>query len=522
MRLIHLTAALATFAPTAALACGGLFCSAGPSAAPVDQNAERIIFEVDAGTICAHVQIEYAGAADEFAWIVPVPEVPDLEESDEDFFRELDGLTAPQILLPAPDFSDCQFGGSAADADESSGCGCDDQTSSIDRLSSPDAGADFGGESTVQVFATFETINYEATVLGAETAGELVEWLQDNQYNVSDNMIPVMQPYVDEAMKFVAVKLREGRSAQDIAPVKMCYPGTEPMIPIRLTAVAAQPMMGILVFILGDTAFGPANFMAARPAESEILFDANGRTNYLDWVARAADDAGGRLFVAEYLGDNFSSFPQRWLSRFYTRLGPQHMTVDPVFSASPAGALRVDPLIDLSGQTPVVGCNGPIPERQPNACAFNFCGREARCAVHDEAAGCLCPAGQVAQAVAGPDGPRVTCSPAENPFGITADALQGGDPCAFLDCGAGACVVKGGFPTCRCDAAALARLDAGGKVRCVAVAADVATFGPGAGSESAGERPGVSRSTLRRRPISFTSLLALLAVVAFGAATRRR
>ncbi|MEO1272877.1 MAG: hypothetical protein AAFX99_32720, partial [Myxococcota bacterium] len=45
-------------------ACGGLFCAVpqGPAVAPepVDQNAERIVFEVDEdeGTITAHVQIQ--------------------------------------------------------------------------------------------------------------------------------------------------------------------------------------------------------------------------------------------------------------------------------------------------------------------------------------------------------------------------------------------------------------------------------------------------------------------------------
>src|SRR5687767_3068629 len=79
--------------PDAALACGGLFCAqAGPQAPqPVDQSAERIVFTVArTGTITAHVQIQYAGAPEGFAWVVPVPSVPAVEESSIAFIDALD------------------------------------------------------------------------------------------------------------------------------------------------------------------------------------------------------------------------------------------------------------------------------------------------------------------------------------------------------------------------------------------------------------------------------------------------
>jgi hypothetical protein len=44
----------------------------------VNQSAEQIIFEVEPGWVTAHVLIRYAGDPSQFAWIVPVPEVPEL------------------------------------------------------------------------------------------------------------------------------------------------------------------------------------------------------------------------------------------------------------------------------------------------------------------------------------------------------------------------------------------------------------------------------------------------------------
>src|SRR5690606_8285409 len=54
-----------------AAACGGTFCDAGPQVMPVDQRGENILFVVDGDTVEAHVQIEYTGDPEKFAWIVP-------------------------------------------------------------------------------------------------------------------------------------------------------------------------------------------------------------------------------------------------------------------------------------------------------------------------------------------------------------------------------------------------------------------------------------------------------------------
>src|SRR5262245_11554659 len=79
-----------------ALACGGLFCQN----VPVDQAAERIIFTVDPGEISAYVQINYTGSAPNFAWVVPVPSVPEVDVAEMSSFTELQAATEPVFMLP--------------------------------------------------------------------------------------------------------------------------------------------------------------------------------------------------------------------------------------------------------------------------------------------------------------------------------------------------------------------------------------------------------------------------------------
>ena len=68
-----LTAGVVTFSSPAE-ACG---CFAPPDpATPVVQAGERILFAVENGKVTAHIQIQYAGNAKDFGWIVPLPSVP--------------------------------------------------------------------------------------------------------------------------------------------------------------------------------------------------------------------------------------------------------------------------------------------------------------------------------------------------------------------------------------------------------------------------------------------------------------
>jgi hypothetical protein len=56
--------------PSAAQACGGLFCNV---AQPVNQSAERILFAKDGDRVHMHVQIAYQGPPTEFGWLLPAP-----------------------------------------------------------------------------------------------------------------------------------------------------------------------------------------------------------------------------------------------------------------------------------------------------------------------------------------------------------------------------------------------------------------------------------------------------------------
>ncbi|MGB5809512.1 MAG: DUF2330 domain-containing protein, partial [Polyangiales bacterium] len=107
--------------PTTANACGGFFCSAN---APVNQAAERIIFAKHAdGSVTAVVQIQYSGPSEEFAWVLPVPGVPDVEVSSDLAFQRLQSASDPQYVATRVVEGRCRdaslFGTPSSDSDGS-------------------------------------------------------------------------------------------------------------------------------------------------------------------------------------------------------------------------------------------------------------------------------------------------------------------------------------------------------------------------------------------------------------------
>lgn len=483
----------------AAHACGGFFPQneIGAPVTPVDQRAARMVFAVDraAGRVCAHLQMSYRGAPSGFAWIVPVPAEPTIGESAPALFEAIDKRVALRVVPPMTDASTCP------DSDDDEGCGC---ASLASRGGSAKGGGGGGGPlgadptGPVTVYAEVQTQNYDAVVVGAEGdagADALVIWLQDNGYRFSDNMRPAVQAYVDEGMLFAAFKLRDTASATETAPIVLCYDAAAPAVPLRLAAVAAAPMTSLSVTVVSDVTFTLSGGEALAPDPEAIVFDpVTGRTNYFEWMARAADEADGRAWVLDFAGSHglddalpgsestLSAYP--WMTHFTTRLSPRHMAEDAVFVPTEGQTYR-DAVIDLSTQRGIPLCGELEP---PAACYDTYCGLGAECVdtLEKPYPHCLCAAGDVAQAVVGPDGEvRATCTPPTNPLGLAPDAETTLDPCADLDCGEGECLVVGGFGACRCAEGAGAFIDGIHKLRCETPSGELRRFGPGGGPESA-------------------------------------
>ena len=467
--LLTLSFALALIAtaltPAPASACGGFFCS-GTNLTPVDQNAERVLFEVPGdGTVTATVEISFTGSPTDFSWVVPVPDTPELDIVPPSTLQLLDAATSPLIRPPFIQYPDW------GDDDDDDDFGDDDDDASGD---DDDA---TGGE--VDVTDLPQVGPFDPQVISSTDPGALVDWLNDNGYLITPEMEPTIATYVMGGMKFLGMKMAPEAGVADIAPIQMTYPATEPMLPIVLTSVAAEPEMSVVIFVAGDTDYGSSNYVTMEIDRNAIQADPRtGANNYFSLLSWQSDQVGGRAFFSEFAGSGNTArnklggvflgtsdeldarleleellFRHDRLTRLYARISPDEMTTDPVFSAIQSD--NIDNVVDLRQRPEVWWDQSALPTPP---CGDTYCG-EGSCAVADDGSeGCVCDSGYAARRIESPaivnlngfqDRPRVTCQ--DRRFDMMESMDVNGGSCNWSCGGAGFCERIGGMPTCVCD-----------------------------------------------------------------------
>jgi len=287
----------ALLAPRPAWACGGFFCSANN---PVNQAAERIIFAKNSdATVTAVIEIQYQGPSTSFSWLLPISSVPTGDQiavASNLAFQRLQQATNPQYNLTLRVEGTC------------------DQRSQDDSLQSSNAGGlplganavDDSSKGGVTVEASGIVGSFEWAVISLDSkltspADAAVKWLGDNGYEVPPGAPGLLGPYLEDGLYLLALRLKKGADVGAIRPIVLTYAADKPMIPIKLTAVAANDDMGVLAWLLGDARAVPQNYNALELNEARInWFSAS--ANYNQVVTEAADDAGGQGFVTEQAG----------------------------------------------------------------------------------------------------------------------------------------------------------------------------------------------------------------------------
>lgn len=309
IRPILAAAALLAFAPSTALACGGFFCSS----VPIDQSKEKIIFGIDeaAGTVEVHVQIFYQGDAKKFAWVVPVPGVPDVALSSDELFQQLGYRTQPYFSLTTEERGTCEYdgggwyGGWYGEGDASAGGGV--------------GGSPTNNNGGVDVLSSGQTGPFDWSVVSASDQTVLLEWLADpdgdpgtdDAYIIPPDVGDALGTYIAGGSNFVAFKLASDATAGDISPIKLTYQGTTALIPIVLTSIAAVPDMRLEPYVFSNARAVPDNYLHVRINEAKINWLYGGQ-NYDDVVTEAANEAGGQAFATDFYGPTSTMKDMLW------------------------------------------------------------------------------------------------------------------------------------------------------------------------------------------------------------------
>ncbi len=433
--------------PGLASGAGGLFQPGGG----VQETASRMLLEpLGGGEVRATVEVFFDGDEGGFAWVVAVPgEVSEVDSVSPSTLRFLHAATAPHIVSP-----------------ETTGGGGGEPT---------------GNEGDNEVAERAAPVSWEVISEGDGVA--VYEWLAERGALLTTEM----EPFIDEAalsdMSFVGFEIEAGENITNVAPQRITYNSEVLSVPLLLTALSAQPEMGLIVFVAGDSRYVATNFQNLDIDISQLQADPRVRTsNYFPLLAWLCDEAGGNALFTEYASEGgvLSSqveglaLPEEdaeearetvldilveypWMTRLYGRISDFEIGGD--IGLAEEGGEEVINLWDLSDRDPLPD---DLEELPVVPCGTTYCGLGGQCATTEEGVdGCICGEGFVARASREPmvgagslvDG--VVCT--DSAFDLRASLSESEvealpDPCEEVDCGEGGeCLALNGAATCACD-----------------------------------------------------------------------
>jgi hypothetical protein len=288
-----------------AQACGGFFCDSpggGQPPMPVDQTGETIVFAFDGENVEAHIQIQYAGDPERFAWLIPLQTTPEITVGSAQLFLNLLNSTVPRVSL-TQSFEAC-----FSPSSESTGLGC---ASSINQDSAPAAGfsgdragGSSGGGVVPPLIQLRKSVGaFEVNILSGSSAA-VEQWLVANNFLPDDEAPRIVDEYASRGYVFAAIKLSAGAGLDELHPLVVRYRGTEPCVPLKLTAIAAKEDMAVRAFFLGQQRAVPIGDYRHVTLNLARLDWFNQDSKYTALVTNAVDSAGadGHAFVTEFAG----------------------------------------------------------------------------------------------------------------------------------------------------------------------------------------------------------------------------
>jgi hypothetical protein len=340
---------------------------------PVDQTGENILFVLANGQVEAHIQIQYDGDPDQFAWVIPIPKAPEVEVGSQQLFTNMLDATVPTYQL---DRTNLGCGTSGGGGGGSGGCGFGMAAQDWNNGGAGDDG--FGEEPPEDgpdVIDRGFAGAFQYAVLQGGSIDGVTDWLDLAGFAQDEDAPPILEEYLDEDFLFLAVKLRSGAGVQEIQPLVVRYDGDEPCVPIRLTRIAAVDDMGIRAFFLGGERTVPKNYKHVTLNQFKLEWTPVPGENYESVVTQAVDEAGGHAFVTEYAGENpigtVGLRNDAWDPEAFVSLE----VTDVVTELTSQGLMQCDAFGCQTGHDQVVGLLSqyvPVPDGL-NADAFYLC-----------------------------------------------------------------------------------------------------------------------------------------------------
>jgi hypothetical protein len=189
---------------------------------------------------------DYQGPLEEFALVVPVPQVLQREQihvGDKQIFERLDAYSAPR-LAEYHDGDPCARRHLEAERKQSA----------VPAPASADVARARERGLGVTVEATYQVGEYDIVILSAKQSDGLETWLTENGYRIPKGASRALKPYVRQQMKFFVAKVNVKEHARIgltyLRPLQFAFVSEKFMLPLRLGMLNGKGAQDLIAYVL--------------------------------------------------------------------------------------------------------------------------------------------------------------------------------------------------------------------------------------------------------------------------------
>lgn len=264
---------------------------------------------------------QFQGNAKDFAWIVPTPSKPKIDESTDTLFAAIQKLTQPNYSRPYPMLDTTT------------------KSSELGILAKP----------TVAVLETKRVGIFDIQILAANNSEALANWLSDHKYQYPKNQSYILDSYIENGWYFTAIKVNANLSSElsiskklstgHATPLMFSFKTEKIVFPLKISSVVSETIKSIdrpIPLMSGEISSQIYPYYDNQVAidiyvlSNHKVKNADFIADYARWVKRSE---------IENLAQNSQGDPWQeiksshlYLTKLYATMAPSEMTQDVYFT----------------------------------------------------------------------------------------------------------------------------------------------------------------------------------------------
>ena len=303
MRTLVFTAAIIvtiTISSTAQAFCGFYVARADTS---LFNQASQVVLVRDGNRTVITMANDFQGDVKDFAVVIPVPTFIEREQinvADNGLIEHLDAYTAPRLVeYHDPDPCSIKYDRM--------------EMAMKNSAASPALQEDKDGNRAlgVTIEASYSVGEYDILILSAEESSGLIQWLDENDYNIPKGAEKVVNSYLKQDMRFFVARVNLEEQASlgyaNLRPLQVAFESNKFMLPIRLGTLNAAGKQELYVYALTRTGrVETTNYRTVKlPSNTEVpeFVETEFGAFYRDMFTQQTRSQNGRAVFLEYAWD---------------------------------------------------------------------------------------------------------------------------------------------------------------------------------------------------------------------------